>query len=264
MFAKLLKQHWRSTRGVLGLLCAIILISGVALGLSVRFLTDWSDTAQWLETVFVIVVMFCFLAVGICCASGLIYLLYHYYQTRFTDQGYLTFTLPVSQHQLLLSGVTGVVLGNLLVLLTAAVAVALAMGIMVLSIPENLQALGMLRQEFGMLWHSLWEALGSYGGTLLKFVGLAVVFGLSEVVLLMLAVTCGALIAKKHPLLMTAVVYYGIRAAQTVFYGIVTASTFLAGTTSALLTTMALTSLAILLGGYFLMYHLTSRKLNLT
>ena len=32
MFAKLLKHEWRATRGVIGLLCVIILIAGLTIG----------------------------------------------------------------------------------------------------------------------------------------------------------------------------------------------------------------------------------------
>lgn len=265
MFAKLLRHQWRSTRNVLGLLCAIILFSGVSIGLSARFLTGQVSAApQWLGPVCLTVMLVCLFALAVCCAAGLLYLLFHYYQTRFTDQGYLTFTLPVSQHQLLLSGLTGMVLGDLLVLLAAGVAMVLALGILIIALPENLSQWQRLGEEFGSLWPVLRNALGKYGVDLLKLMGLAVLFWLSELVLLTLSVTVGAILSGKHPLLMTAGVYLGVSTLRSIIYSVFTVSSAVSGSAGGLLASVGLISLAIILVGYFLMYRLTSRKLNLT
>lgn len=264
MFAKLLKQEWRATRNVIGLLCAIILLSGLFIGLSTGYLSgQLPDSAAWVETLCAVVTMVCFLAVGVCCAAGVIYLLCHYYQSRFTHQGYLTFTLPVTQHQLLLSGMVNIILGTVLVVVCACLAAVLALGLIVLSIPENALMWKELMEEFGMLWDMLWQGLGEYGGTVLHFLASGLVYALSNLVLLMLAVTIGAIIAKKHKLLATAAVYYGIHIVQTTMLTMLLVSPLTTGFT-ALLNTTLISSALLSLTGYFLMYHLTTQKLNLT
>lgn len=264
MFAKLLKQEWRATRNVIGLLCVIILLSGLFIGLSTGYISNrLTDSAPWVETLCVIVTMVCFLAVGVCCAAGVIYLICHYYQSRFTHQGYLTFTLPVTQHQLLLSGMVNIILGAALVVLCACLAAALALGLIVLAIPENAMMWKELTQEFGMLWDMLWQSLGAYGGTLLHFLASGLVYALSSLILLMLAVTVGAIIAKKHKLLATAAVYYGIHIVQSTLLIVFLPTSPATGFTALLNTTLVI-SLLLAVAGYFLMYHLTTKKLNLT
>lgn len=262
MFAKLLKQEWRATRGVIGLLCAIILLSGLFIGLSTGYISDRVvDSALWLEALCATVTMVCFLAVGVCCAAGVIYLICHYYQSRFTHQGYLTFTLPVTQHQLLLSGMVNIILGTVLVVLCACLAAALALGLIVLAIPENALMWQELMEEFGMLWDILWQSLGEYGGTVLHFLACGLVYALSSLILLMLAVTIGAIIARKHKLLATAAVYYGIHIVHSTLLSVLLASS--TNGIAPLLNTTLVTSALLALGGYFLMYYLTAKKLNL-
>ena len=46
MFTKLLKQEWRATRGILGLLCLVSLIAAVLGGGSMRFLVGTSQETE--------------------------------------------------------------------------------------------------------------------------------------------------------------------------------------------------------------------------
>lgn len=261
MFAKLLKQEWRATRNVVGLLCVLILLSGVFIGLSTGYLSGRVDsTLQWLETVCVLVTMVCFLVVGVSCAAGLIYLVYHYYESRFTDQGYLTFTLPVTGHQLLLSGIVNILLGTVLVLLSAVVAMAAALGLMLLSLPLEW---GRILEETRYLWQTLRPILVECGADFMKLLVTGVIYGLSQLVLLLLAVTVGAIIAKKHRLLATAGVYCGIGLARSILLCGLLGSSAVTGSITTLVNTTLLLSALLAVGGYFLMYFFTGKRLNL-
>ena len=89
-----------------------------------------------------------------------------------------------------------------------------------------------------------------------------------ELVVLMLSVTIGSILAKKHKILTAVGVYYGIHVALSM----VTSFTMAIGVFSGAdwkiwmlryLGGMALLMAAVSIAGYFLMYWLVDRKLNL-
>ena len=102
MFAKLLKHEWRSTVGGPGGLCAAILSLGA---LSAACVTILFTNAGKLNDLTVgsltLSLLFINLAIILCAVAAGILLLVRFYRSRFTDQGYLTFTLPVKTHQIL-------------------------------------------------------------------------------------------------------------------------------------------------------------------
>ena len=107
MFTKLLKNEWRASRKTIGLLCAVILISGLLIGsasLGLFYMAEntGSDALFVLLTILVVV---CVVAVALSCAASVFYALWRFYRSRFTEEGYLTYTLPVNHHQLMLSGI---------------------------------------------------------------------------------------------------------------------------------------------------------------
>ena len=75
---------------------------------------------------------------------------------------------------------------------------------------------------------------------------------------LMLSITIGSIIAKKHPILVAILVYYGINIVQ--FFITIP---LLMQEQAPVVTAVNLLSLAVILGSYWAMYYLTSRRLNL-
>ena len=133
MFGKLMKAEWRASRRIIGALCAVVLISGALLGLMGNVLL-WESSGSWqlpgfVNVLFSLLSMTAVLAVTLSLAASVFYVLWRYYRSRFTEEGYLTYTLPVNNHQLMLSSILASVLEMLLVALAAMAAVALAFGI---------------------------------------------------------------------------------------------------------------------------------------
>lgn len=80
----------------------------------------------------------------------------------------------------------------------------------------------------------------------------------------MLSVTVGAILAKKFKLLAAVAVYYGISIVRSFICGI--GIIFTAETTKNMMQVFSLynvVALVTIVGGYFLMYYLIDRKLNL-
>ena len=111
MFAKLLKHEWKATAGPLGLLtlgAAGIAVFGALVLRTLLHLIE-SDAligaANLLLIPMGLLVVFSFLAIGLYALGVSLLLLVRFYKSRFSDQGYLTFTLPAKPshiHKLLL------------------------------------------------------------------------------------------------------------------------------------------------------------------
>ena len=132
MFGKLMKAEWRASRRVVGILCLAVLIAALVLGL-VGCGLFMAETRSWNVhgTVEMIVALLCVAAVmviAVAWAASIFYALWRFYRSRFTEEGYLTFTLPVNGHQLMLSSILASILEILAVLLATAVACVLDWG----------------------------------------------------------------------------------------------------------------------------------------
>lgn len=210
MFGKLIKAEWRASRRVVGILCLAVLIAALVLGF-VGCGLFMAETRSWNVhgTVEIVVALLCVAAImviNVAWAASIFYALWRFYRSRFTEEGYLTFTLPVNGHQLMLSSILASILEILAVLLATAVACVLGLGISALGIPWN--------EAPADFWPRLWEQLEElwlefvpYGGVVAEVALAAFLTALSQLIMLMLAVT--------------------------------------------------------IVGGYFIMYFLTTRKLNL-
>lgn len=284
MFAKLLKHEWRSTRGVIGMLCVIILVCGLTIGGIANFLMPYAvasgdviqveETAIYVEEagaapqipafvgiVCAILFMTAFAAVAICCAASVFVVIWRFYKSRFSDEGYLTFTLPVNHHQLLLSSMLNSICGIVLVFLAAAAAVVLSCILLLMGFPMDFwpEAAAAVGRAFG----TLMEAMEGNWGIFWEIAGTMLLSGLHQIVVLMLAVTIGAMIAKKYKLLAAVGAYYLIGLVQVIVQMAVMANSFLSENITWIFSGFNWIALLTILGGYWLMYYLTSRKLNL-
>ncbi len=265
MFAKLLKYDIRATWGLMGLLSSVCLGAGVLGAVVLRMLSG--SQPAWVETVCVIALLAVFFYVFGYWAAAFYLMLNRFYRSRFTDEGYLTFTLPVSEHQILLSGALVSGLGMLLALVVTVV----SLGVMAFF---GIAELDGQRMEFIRLcFEKLPEFVTWLGlGNIAMFVLCMAAFLVSELIAMMLSITAGALLGKKHKILLGCAVYYGIHVLLSVvmvilantaggawgLYSEMSQNAFQQFT----LTTMA-QSLILSAAGYFAMYGLVKRKLVL-
>ena len=268
MFTKLLKQEWRATRSVIGLLCIIILVSGLTIGCVTHYMVKASSADNMMsdmaEIICALLIMVGVIAVGVCCACSVVFVIWRFYESRFSDEGYLTFTLPVNHHQLLLSSILNSIFCVLIVIVAAAAAVMIAFALCLLAFPMHLiwaDAAVSIENAMSQLWDSCvknWDVLASVG------IG-AVLAGLSQLIMFMLSVTVGAIIARKHKILAAVAVYYGIGTVRSFISGFgMIMTTAVTKNIMQVFSLYNVTSLMIIVGGYFLMYYLIDRKLNLT
>ena len=287
MFAKLLKHEWRATRGVIGLLCVIILISGLTIGSAASFMlraesssgntmhydSRYGSTALSEEdeemsdstmVLCVLLVMAGVIAIAVCTAASLFFVIYRFYKRYFTDEGYLTFTLPVNNHQILLSSITNCIFCELLTFVAAAAAAAIIGGMFLLSL-NSTQTI--VWADVWVSWEEFWLLIAdSFGKNVDQFalVGFSSIVGaFSELILLMVAVTIGALIARKHKILAAVGVYYGIGMVRSFVMSMLMLNATTSEDVNALLASPGVMGLTLSVCGYFLMHWRISKKLNL-
>lgn len=261
MFGKLMKAEWRASRRGIGALCVVVLISGALLGLLGNLLLRESSGSWQLpgfvNVLFSLLSVAAVLAVALSLAASVFYALWRYYRSRFTEEGYLTYTLPVNNHQLMLSSILASVLEILLVGLATVAAVAMAFGIFAAELPWNEVDWGLVGRRFEELLHGLRPVVGDVLLVLLNMVLMC----LATLLTLMLAVTIGATAAKKHPVLLAIAVYYGLSLVRMAACLNAADAAYLSS--GAALAALAGVNAAATLIAYFWMYYLTSRRLNL-
>ena len=274
MFAKLLKHEWRSTREMLGILCLISLGASLLGGLTMCYLFyvsshdgGGSDALEILSVLFMIAAMIALAVVG---AAAVLVYMGRFYKSRFTDEGYLTFTLPVNTHQNLLASLVNTAIGMVLITLVICACGVLWLAIAFAGVEGFYPTVW---EHFPELWEKLWSLVQTHAGeipwdVMARGMLSALTGAINSLVMLMLAVTVGSLIAKKHKILAAVAVFYGIHvliSIATAFLmsandvlsdGALAAMSGFFGRTALLMT-------ALSLGGYFLMYWLVDRKLNL-
>lgn len=274
MFAKLLKHEWRSTREMLGILCLISLGASLLGGLTMCYLFYVSshdgggnEALKILSVLFMIAAMIALAVVG---AAAVLVYMGRFYKSRFTDEGYLTFTLPVNTHQNLLASLVNTAIGMVLITLVICLSGCLWMVIAFAGVEGFYQTVW---EHFPELWEKFWSLVQTHAGEIpwgLVARGLlsALTGVINSLVMLMLAVTVGSLIAKKHKILAAVAVFYGIHVLISIATAfLMSANVALSGGALAAMSGFfgrtALLMTALSLGGYFLMYWLVDRKLNL-
>ena len=281
MFAKLLKHEWRASAGTLGILSAAALSLGVLGVVALRVLVRTDTMLQENPALVFLPVMLGFALVFM--ALGLVVyvvgcefmLLYRFYKSRYTDEGYLTFTLPVNSHQNFLAAYLNILLGTILVGVVASVSVSIAV---LFGTAEtglvNTQAL----REMGSvlnIYQGIYSEVYGLEGNMFWLTALSFVTNiLYTPMMIMTCITVGSVAAKKHKLLAAIGCYYAASFAVSTLTTLITSLVFAGAVnnpeamTQTIFTGTYLLQTGIQLGlgvgCYFLNIWLMDHKLNLT
>ncbi len=275
MFAKLLKHEFRNSRSILGLLTVICLGVAVVAAIAMKLILvsessgTYTDGSAILLLIAFPLLAMAFLAIIAYGVTSIILLYVQFFKNKFTDEGYLTFTLPTNVHQIYLSSLVNMLIWQVITILTVVVSI----GIFVLfgTSPDQLINTDLFRvdtSEFVLTFEMLGNELG---WTSLNTVQMILQYAVSVVSGLVLATTCitiGATIAKKHKALAAIGIYYG---ASYVVSGITTVVSMsvgamgndFGGVMSGMSIVTIILHLGIIVGGYFLTTHMMKNKLNL-
>ena len=276
MFIKLFKHEWRSDIRLFALLSAIALGIGCVSAVILRLLTTyWSDITRsdGLTLLAIAGVIFLFAAyIAIILYGTAIYLiqLIRFYRTRFTDQGYLTFTLPVKTSHILLSSALNIFLWSNISLLVVGASIGIAVCFGPAWTPE-------IVSNMQMAWETLWAELIPMldASNVLSIVFCLISATAYGIFVPLFSIVLGATIAKKHKVLAIIGVMYGISVVTEVMIGIcsfIYMLITLANYSDSLNATSFISLMYVLFGlillgitavAYPLTVHLMKNKLNL-
>ena len=273
MFAKLLKHEWKATAGLLGIMSLAALGVGVAAGFIIRYmnLATISETDDALRTALAgplsMLMVFLVLALVVYGFGTQIILYNRFYRSRFTDEGYLTFTLPASSSRIYLSALANTLIWSAISILVLFLSVA-AMVLIGSVISDGYSTDTDALEAYGELWAT--EGYAAY--VILSLLrGLAGFF--SGPVMVLTCITLGATLAKKHKILTALGLYYGLSMAistlesaaeiATVLNSYSSTADIYGGATLLVLGIQIAIQAGIAVGGSFLSIWLMDNKLNL-
>ena len=285
MFSKLLKHEWKANAGLMGVLSLAAAGVGILGTIALRVLINYGDRIAESDSVFVLLLFPLVLLVGGAFLSLVVYaaavsfvLLFRFYKNKFTDEGYLTFTLPVKTHYIFLSSALNMVIWMVI----SMVLVVLLFSVMILC---GTATQGLINQDIinnfdsiEMVWKGVSSILGEivgdgYGIIMLLTLIITPIF---SVVLSMTCITLVAVVAKKHKILAAIGISYGASIVLSIISSVVTSlpSFLLLGkpnpgmedfqvfyTISGVL--QLVIYVGVIVGGYFLSTSLMKNKLNL-
>ncbi len=217
MLRKVLKHDLKSIYKLWIVISVTALVLGTLGGVALRVLLTPTEGPEHftpykaLAAIFMLLAIIGIIAYFVICY---IFVIYRYYQNFFTDEGYLTFTLPVSRYTLL-----NAKLINAFIWETATGIVFIAsFVIMLLIAPSSVSESGSLLSDmFGVL-EPVFKVLfaftdGWFWAFLVGFILFAIAYYVFSTLLVYLCVTIGCIVAKKAKALVAILVYY---AASTV------------------------------------------------
>ena len=220
MLKKCLKYDFEAVLRTWWILAVSMLGASVIAGLGFRFFSQCMVADEVNEGLTVLAAFvaigsyFCLLAMIMGMTVSFILIFWRMYTHFYTDQGYLTFTLPVKRSTLYLSKV---IMGTVLEAATVGI---LILGILFIAlvVPPteggeffiNLDWIGAIGEVLGQLvdvagwWLILWIPAA---------VAILVLFALFQNGLIYFCITMGAVVAKRHKLIAAIGIYYGVNLA---------------------------------------------------
>ena len=284
MFSRLLKHEWKANAGLLGLLSLAAAGIGVLATVVLRILVNTSGSLWWeaeegLGVILVVALgmflLFAVVALSVYAIAVQVILLYRFYKNKFTDEGYLTFTLPVKPTQIFWSSFLNMLIW---LVISALVVFAVVFLAVLFGTAEhglvNTDVFDAMKELLELVWENDWQMLlqEQYSIPYLVVLGLTfLVTPFYALILPMACITAGAVLAKKHKILASFGVYYVVN----FVVGIITSVASVAPTILMMnssepegyylmsLAIQLVISLALTLGAYFFTIHVMKRKLNL-
>lgn len=280
MLGKLLKHEWKAVWKVPVLLIGILMITAVLAGLTFA-LPIWDS--EWIGLplsglMMILVFYFAMIATGL---GITIYLAVRFYKNMYTDEGYLTHTLPVSARQLLVTKVITMSAWNLIAGLAVIVSIILFGGVTFLSlIPKDstfarelVEAFAELPRAMAEIWNAPY--LNGINGFCASIVCMVLASAFSGTMMVIGSVSLGQMV-RRHRILGAVGAYFAISFVMQIITTILIMPLMLARLDSAVyvepspfpvltpvyFVTAAIT-LAVAVGLYFMSEYLIRRQLEL-
>ncbi len=256
MFAKLLKHELRASGRTL-IPMSLIVLSSSALGF---FLTLIASLNRSIEdsALFSMIALPIYTIVYISLFAYLIASIFipysQFYKHKFSDQGYLTFTLPVTSHQILITSILNLIISTITAIAVVLVSLLMMNATNMDTVESILNILEILTVDYDVA-----SVLYSISGTLYSMM------------LPYLAITLGSTFAQKRKVGLSLLFGYGIsivvNIVTTIIASVISILTYDQSNpfrySSTLYITYIIMYTVIAVGSYFLTHYIINKKLNL-
>ena len=222
MLKKLLKYDIRAVAGLWWIGAAVSVGASILGAILMRFSIAVSDSntpsviLKMFATLALIVGIFCVIAVAVSYVFTMILVFVRFYRHFFTDEGYLTFTLPVKRSTLLLSKSINAVIW--FAAHSLVVGISMLIFAVLVTPPKyggffiNFALLDRLWEFISLLWQYIgaWLIVYILEGLLALLVSL-----MFSVFLIQFCITVGSVLVKKAKLIVSVAIYYAVTSALT-------------------------------------------------
>lgn len=224
MLKKLLKYDMKSMVRMLVPLSLAVMGTTVAGTASLRIMQNvntGTSTSWILTSTLMIVFISTILALIAFSIFSQILIMYRYYTNLFTDEGYLTFTLPVKTTSILTSKVINAMIWSAysLLIIFFCIFIYVAFGMAEGSHLINSEIFRELKDGIRILTETY--SAGIIVKYIIEFLVFLFVSLLYGTISIYLALTIGSIIAKKHKILAAIGIYYGINMIMSLFITII-------------------------------------------
>lgn len=274
MLGKLLKHEWKAVWKIPVLLIGILLAAAMMAGFTFH-LPIWDSEWVGLPLSGVMMIITFYVAIIGVSLGITIYFAVRYYKNMFTDEGYLTNTLPVSSHQLLLSKVITMFSWDIISILAIAASVAIFMGMIILAFMEPGDGKNIVDGFWELFDMSIWDSpyMQEFEGFCVSMIVMVLASAFSGTMTIVASVTIGQMV-RRHRILGAFGAYFAIGTVMQIIstvilfpYMISTFDNIYIETPFPLMTAMYLiisaVSVIIGVGLYFLSEYLIRKQLEL-
>ena len=274
MLGKLLKHEWKAVWKIPVLLIGILLAAAVMAGFTFH-LPIWDREWVGLPLSGVMMIITFYVAIIGVSLGITIYFAVRYYKNMFTDEGYLTNTLPVSSHQLLLSKVITMFSWDIISIIAIAASVAIFMGMIILAFMEPGDGKTIVDGFWELFDMSIWDSpyMQEFEGFCVSMIVMVLASAFSNTMTIVASVTIGQMV-RRHRILGAFGAYFAIGTVMQIIstvilfpYMISTFDNIYIETPFPLMTAMYLiisaVSVIIGVGLYFLSEYLIRKQLEL-
>ena len=283
MLGKLLKHEWRAVWKVPTLLIGVLMIIAAVAGLTFA-LPIWDSEWIGLPLSGVMMIMMFYFAMIATGVGIMIYFAVRYYKNMYTDEGYLTHTLPVTARLLLLNKVITMTAWNLIAGAAVIVSICVFGGVTLLAlIPKDgsyarelVEAFVQLPSALKELWYM--PELRGINGFFASIIFLVFTSSFSGTMMIIGSINLGQMV-RRHRILGAVGAYFGINCAVQFFSTIIIMPFMMMNINNAfddmyvetspfpIMTPMyvmiGVISLGIAIGLYFMSEYLVRRRLEL-
>lgn len=211
MLRKLMKHEWKSIGKIPVIMLIILFVSTILAGLTFVY-PIWESEAMDGMGFLVILVWLLYYGILIGVSAGIsIYLAVHFYKTMYTDEGYLTHTLPVTPRQLLVSKLLPMAGWVYIMSIAMVVSMLLFAFMAVMFIRPDGMTTMQIFAEIKEVFAEMGAMLSEQGGTgfLLSMLLMVVTSGFSGAAMTIGSITIGQLVSK-HKILGSIGAYFAI------------------------------------------------------